>query len=161
METSEPISTAASSRSASDTETTNGSDSADGMTSVPHSMASGSARDSDISSFNGRFSIDLNDLDDTMGGSGHGAHSSFPSIHFGGSASSNEKGSDSSESSRNSGGDPFGNLFAKKPSMDHIEFVNDRPKTPLVARTLYIQMVCLTSLFFRLIRILYWEKGIR
>lgn len=124
---------------------TNGSDSADGMTSVPPSTASGSTEELHTSSFNGRFSIDLNDLDDTMGGSGHGAHSSFPSIHFGGSAGSNEKASDSSDSSRNSGGDAFGNLFVKKPSMDHIEFVNDRPRTPLVARTLYIQMVCFPS----------------
>lgn len=133
VETSEPESTAASSGSASETNTDEG----DAMTSVPNSSRSNSTEEHHAS-FNGRFSIDLNDLDD-LGGSG--TQSSFPSIHFGGSASSEEKASDSSGSTENSN-DPFGNLFSKDSSADHIEFRSVRPKTPpLVARTLYIQMV--------------------
>lgn len=145
VETSEPESTAASSGSVSETEVTDdGTEEADGMTSVPASSTSNSTEEIHQPGFNGRFSIDLDDLDD-MGGSG--TQSSFPSIHFDGSASSSEKASDSSDSTENSGG-PFGNLFSTRASSsDPVERTKDRPKTPpLVARTLYIQMVgCVMS----------------
>lgn len=136
METFEPISTAVSSGSTSETEVTD-TEEDNGMTSVPHSSRSESAEEIHPSGFNGRFSIDLNDLDD-MGGSG--TQASFPSIHFGGSASSDEKGSDEDDSDNS--GDPFGNLFSREGSADLVEIRRHRPKTPpVIARTLYIQMV--------------------
>lgn len=107
-----------------------------GMTSVPHSAYSDSTEEIHPSGFNGRFSIDLKDLDD-MGLSGT---QSFPSIHFGGSGGSKEKTSDEEDDSDNSD-DPFGNLFSKGDSSDPME-VTRRPKSPpVIARTLYIQMV--------------------
>jgi eukaryotic translation initiation factor 2-alpha kinase 4 len=111
VETSEPTSIPASDNSGSDSGTE------DGMTSVPHSKDRFS---------NDRISIDLDDLDD-FGSS----RSSFPSIHFGGSASSKESDDDDSDSDNG-----FGNLFGPQPAGDDPQFM-----PPAVARTLYIQMV--------------------
>jgi eukaryotic translation initiation factor 2-alpha kinase 4 len=128
VEKSEPVSANASSDSASESDIT------DGMTSVPHSNPTDEVHPS---GFNGRFSIDLNDLDD-MGFSGP---QSFPSIHFGGSTGSKEKNSDEEDDSDNSD-DPFGNLFSGEDLSDSAEVTKLRPKTPpVIARTLYIQMV--------------------
>jgi translation initiation factor 2-alpha kinase 4 len=143
VETSEPVSAAVSSGSASETDIT-ADDTAEGggMTSVPHSSHSNPTEDTHSSGFNGRFSVDLNDLDD-MGLSGT---QSFPSIHFGGSGGSQEKISDEEDDSDNSD-DPFGNLFSKEDSSDPVEVTKHRPKTPpVIARTLYIQMVRVASL---------------
>ena len=138
METSEPLSAAMSSGSTSETDVTDdGTSEGDGMTSVPHSSHSNSTEEIHASGFNGRFSIDLNDLDD-MALSGT---QSFPSIHFGGSAGSKERNSDEEDDSDNSD-DPFGNLFSGEDSSDPMEVTRHRPKTPpVIARTLYIQMV--------------------
>lgn len=137
METFEPFSTTVSSGSTSEMEVTDDGTEGDGMTSVPHSSRSRSTEDIHTSGFNGRFSIDLNDLDD-MGGSG--TQASFPSIHFGGSASSDERASDEDDSDNSD--DPFGNLFSREGSADLAEISRHRPKTPpMIARTLYIQMV--------------------
>ena len=138
VETSESVSAAVSSGSTSDTDATDdGTAEGDGMTSVPHSSHSNSTEAIHASGFNGRFSIDLNDLDD-MGLSGT---QSFPSIHFGGSTGSKEKNSDEEDDSDNSD-DPFGNLFSREDSSEAVEVTKHRPKTPpVIARTLYIQMV--------------------
>jgi len=138
VETSESVFAAMSSGSTSETDATD-DDTAegDGMTSVPHSSHSNTTEAIHASGFNGRFSIDLNDLDD-MGLSGT---QSFPSIHFGGSAGSTENNSDEDDDSDNSD-NPFGNLFSKEDSSEAAEVTRYRPKTPpVIARTLYIQMV--------------------
>jgi translation initiation factor 2-alpha kinase 4 len=135
VETSEPVPAAASSSSASETDATD-DDTAEGdrKTSVPHSISTEAIH---ASGFNGRFSVDLNDLDE-MGLSGT---QSFPSIHFGGSAGSTEKNSDEEDDS-DSSDDPFGNLFSKEDSSDPAEVTKYRVRpAPVVARTLYIQMV--------------------
>ena len=134
METFEPLSATASSGSASETEVTDDSTEGDGMTSVPHSSRSKSTEELHVSGFNGRFSIDLNDLDD-MGGSS--TQASFPSIHSGGSASSNEKASD--EDNSDNSDDPFGNLFSREGSADLVELRRHRPQTPPVLARTYIQ----------------------
>jgi len=135
VETSEPVSAAVSSGSASETDVTDDG-TAEGRWNVPNSSHSNSTEAIHPIGFNGRFSIDLNDLDDV----GLSGTQSFPSIHFGGSAGSKEKNSDEEDDSDNSD-DPFGNLFSKEDS-DPVEVTRRRPKTPpVIARTLYIQMV--------------------
>ena len=136
VETSEPISALSGSTSESDV-TDDDTAEGVGITSVPHSSHSNSTEEIHPFGFNGRFSIDLNDLDD-MGLSGP---QSFPSIHFGGSTGSKEKTSDEEDDSDNSD-DPFGNLFSGEDLSDPVEITRHRPKTPpAIARILYIQMV--------------------
>lgn len=131
VESSEPVSTTASSGSTSESEFSE--DSTEALTSVPRSDDSDSPTDLHTAGFNGRFSIDLEDLDE-MGGSS--TRSSFPSIHFGGSASSQESPDDED----NDNSDPFGSIFAKS-SSGPSEVVKQRTKTPpITSRTLYIQM---------------------
>lgn len=154
VELSEPESTAASS-DASETDGTDrdtdeldtdeaDTEEADGMTSVPHSSPhssrSCSTEDLNGSGFNGRFNIDLGDLDTKEHS---GTQSSFPSIHFGGSVSSQD--TDDSDDSD----DPFNDLFSKEDTT-HISFKRQKPKA--LARTLYIQMASLSAFDVRKIK---------
>ncbi|KAI6146889.1 kinase-like domain-containing protein [Pisolithus tinctorius] len=117
VETAQPDSTAPSSEDDSGT----GSGTEGGRTSVPNSFER-RGEHSDP------FSIDLDDLDDY----GSGSRSSFPSIHFTRSEVNDEKDEEDEDSD-----DAFANLFVSEYS-DDVDVV--MPTTPVVPRTLYIQM---------------------
>lgn len=141
----------------------------DGLTSVPGSSAGAakltnghsSGHSSETGDFflGGGFSIDLNDLDEI---SGSHSKSSFPSIHFSrsmtpesGESSGSESGSNGSGTHGSGGsGSEADNLnvdaghlnsLFKKPTRPTImisgAFNGNGMPTPLVSRTLYIQMV--------------------
>lgn len=118
VETAEPPSTAVTSDSDRDSET------ADGMTSVPHSQST--SRDGGSGD---PFSIDLDDL-------GSGSRHSFPSIHFTRSRSATLDGaSDGASGSSSDSEGAFDNLFG---SNSRSRATMPPPVT--ISRTLYIQM---------------------
>ncbi|KDQ55382.1 hypothetical protein JAAARDRAFT_37399 [Jaapia argillacea MUCL 33604] len=127
VETSEPSGTPLS--SGSDTE----SATEDGMTSVPIHHNSGSTSEGSTGSSNDPFIIDLDDL-----GSGTGSQSSFPSIHFTRSGSTEaandtDNGSEEDDDAENSA-EIVRQLFSRPSNGNGFH----TPST--IARTLYIQM---------------------
>ncbi|KAH9943970.1 hypothetical protein B0H21DRAFT_747282 [Amylocystis lapponica] len=114
VETSEPASTAASTDSDSET--------ADGMTSVPHSRSQEGSPDP--------FMIDLDDL-------GSGSRHSFPSIHFTRSSSP-----DASDNTTDSSEEAYDDVFPKNGNgnnqLSPLTAPRSAPRTD--SRTLYIQM---------------------
>jgi translation initiation factor 2-alpha kinase 4 len=124
VETAEPTSTAASDDSSAE------STDEDGMTSVPHPVSNGDRH----LRINGGFSINIEDFDD-LSESG----SSFPSIHF--DRSTSPTGEDTS--SGEEGDDDFGSLFKSSGSSNMVQV-----GPPMLSRTLYIQMVGVSSLLF-------------
>jgi len=123
VETTEPTSTTASDDSSAE------STDEDGMTSVPHAMSNGDR-------LHGGFSINIEDFDDLSE-----SRSSFPSIHF--DRSTSPSGEDTS--SGEEGDDAFGSLFGSSGSSNMVQV-----GPPMLSRTLYIQMVCASSLLFHL-----------
>lgn len=129
FENSEPSSSTASGDSTD-------SSAEEGLTSVPDHA---SERHLPI---NGQFTFDLDDFDDLSV-----SRSSFPSIHFAGSDSSDSGG----ESTSSSEDDEFGGLFKSSKSKSKsgpaaltLGSPPPVPSTPGVPRTLYIQMVRLS-----------------
>lgn len=123
VETAEPTSTVASDDSSAE------STDEDGMTSVPHPMSNGDR-------LNGGFTINIEDFDDLSE-----SRSSFPSIHF--DRSTSPTGEDTSSGEEEGDDDAFGSLFKSSGSSSMVQV-----GPPMLSRTLYIQMVCVSSLPF-------------
>lgn len=129
VETSEPSSTAASDDSDNEFDSSDLSNTEDGMTSVPNSL---STRRTTTSTDDGLI-FSLDDLDEPGGSRG-----SFPSIHF--SARSSE--ARIADEDTDSDGDPLA-----LDSLFHPQTARPAPP-PLLQRTLYIQMVIINISMF-------------